>query len=429
MKKTLFHSAKVVMLASVILAFTQCQGCKNKTGGQQVEKLDMDTCPSLPLEGWERFLRPAFEGFMHAYNPCIIEVPDVDYPFRMWFFGWITDIGNSDYPGMDAIYFARGKDLDTWEVYCKDGSWDASKMNEKWASVLYASTDSVNNFYDTFHSGDPSVVYKDGMYYMAYSASSKAFTDPDSPDPIVPPYFSNKAIDGYPSRMICCVNGATSIDGIHWRKTEKPLLIAAVDSKYPPDPCPDRVGDFLRPSLLWDETIDTWKLYFDYYNAVTGGTNMGMAENNGDFRTGKFKFVHNLNKPLLINWPNPEVVKIGTCYFCFSDAPGYTGAIAPAGKKVNVEWQSRQLQMAQSPDGIVWEKQYYIKPDPGIDASHVPQTILCKRDGKWWLYLFYATQVGWRKTDKVYPFFKEDDYNWFYDQIRYMRQEIKTPGQ
>jgi hypothetical protein len=429
MKTTLSQSAMILMLASVIMVFTQCQSGKNRTGGQQVAKLDMDTCPSLPLEGWEHFLRPAFEGFMHAYNPCIVEVPDADYPYRMWFFGWITDIGNSDYPGMDAIYFARGKDLDTWEVYCKDGSWDASKMNEKWASVLYSSTDSVNNYYDTFHSGDPSVVYKDGMYYMAYSASSKAFTDPNSPDPIQPPYFSNKAIDGYPSRMICCVNGATSTDGIHWKKTEKPLLIAAVDNKYPPDPRPDRVGDFLRPSLLWDETKGIWMLYFDYYNAVIGGTNMGMAENKGDFRTGKFEFVHDLNKPLLMNWPNPEVVKVGTCYFCFSDAPGYTEATAPAGKKIDEAWQTRQLRMAQSADGIVWEKKYYIKPDPGIDANHVPQTILCKRDGKWWLYLFYATQVGWRKGDKVYPFFKEDDYNWFYDQIRYMRQEIKTTGQ
>jgi len=94
---------------------------------------------------------------------------------------------------------------------------------------------------------------------------------------------------------------------------------------------------------------------------------------------------------------------------------------------VDIGWQTRQLRMAQSDDGVAWEKKYFIKPDPGIDANHVPQTLLCKREGKWWLYLFYATQVGWRKTGKAYPFFKEDDYNWFYDQVRYMRQEIKIP--
>jgi hypothetical protein len=418
---------KTFFIISIILVFSNCRGDQKKTGAYQVEKLSLDSCPSLPLEGWERNNRAAFEGFMHAYNPCIVEVPDADYPYRMWFFGWIVDIGNTDYAGMDAIYFARGRDLDTWEVYCKDGSWDASKNNEKWASVLYSSTDSIKNYYDTFHSGDPSVVYKDGMYYMAYSATSKAFTDPNSPDPILPPDFSNKAIEGYPSRMIQCINGATSTDGINWDKTEKPLLIAAVDNKYPPDPCPDRVGDFHRPCLRWDDAESKWKLYFDYYNAVIGGTNMGMAENTGDFMTGKFEFVHDLNKPLLTDWPNPEVVKIGTCYFCFSDAPGYTEATAPSDKKIDAGWQTRQLRMAQSADGIVWEKKYYIKPDPGIDANHVPQTLLCKRDGKWWLYLFYATQVGWRKGEKIYPFFKEDDYNWFYDQIRYMRQEIKNP--
>ncbi len=427
MKTNLLQFARILTLTFGILAFTQCQGGKRKISEPQAEKLILDVCPDLPLEGWERFLRPAFEGFMHAYNPCIIEVPDAEYPYRMWFFGWITDIGNTDYAGMDAIYFARGKDLDTWEVYCKDESWDGAKQNDKWASVLYSSTDSVKNYYDTFHSGDPSVVYRDGVYYMAYSATSKAFTDPNSPDPIQPPDFSNKAIEGYPSRMIQCINGATSTDGIHWKKTEKPLLIAAVDNKYPPDPCPQRIGDFHRPCLLWDETEGKWKLYFDYYNGVRGGGDMGMAENKTDFMTGIFEFSHDLEKPLLTDWPNPQVVKIGSCYFCFSDAGGYTEATAPSGKKIDGGWQTRQLRMAQSDDGITWQKKYFIRPDPGIDANHVPQTLLCKREGKWWLYLFYATQVGWRKTGKEYPFFKEDDYNWFYDQIRYMRQEIKLP--
>lgn len=403
----------------------QIQSDKKKTGEYQVTKLYMNTCPSLPLEGWERTNRPAFDGFMNAYNPCIVEVPDIKYPYRMWFFGWIHDFLNSDYPGGDAIYLARSKDLDHWEAYCKDGSWDTTKNNKKWASVLYASTDEVKHYYETFHAGDPSVIFKDGVYYMAYSASSKPFADTNSPEPIEPPTFSNKAIAGYPNAMICCIMGATSIDGIHWKKTEKPLLIAAVDNKYPPDPCPDRIGDFLRPSLLWDEIENIWKLYFDYYNASLTGVNTGMAENKGDFATGTFEFVHALDKPLLTNWPNPEVVKIGSCYFSFGDPPGYTDATAPAGKEVSIGWQERQLSMAQSVDGIVWEKKYYIKPDSGIDAEHVPQTLVCKRDGKWWLYLFYATQVGWRKGDFVYPFFKEGDYKWVYDQIRYIRQEIK----
>jgi predicted GH43/DUF377 family glycosyl hydrolase len=426
MKKFSSLVKRILCLLVVTVVFTQCQVNKKKAGENQVEKLSMSGCPSLTVEGWERHEHPAFEGFMHAYNPSVVEVPDSEYPFRMWFFGWITDIGNTDYAGMDAIYFARGKDLDHWEVYCKDGSWDANKNKEKWASVLYSSTNEVKDYYDTFHSGDPSVVFKDGIYYMAYSATSKAFTDPDSPEPIKPPDFSNKAIEGYPSRMIQCVMGATSTDGIRWEKTEKPLLIAVVDNKYPPDPCPDRIGDFHRPSLMWDETGNKWKLYFDYYNANVSGCNTGMAENIGDFKSGKFEFVHSLEKPLIVNWPNPSVVKIGSCYYCFADPGGYTGATAPAGKKVDQGWQSRQIRMAKSNDGITWEIMSYILPDSGIDACQVPQALVCKRGGKWWLYVFYATQVGWRKGDVKYPFFKEDDYNWFYDQIRYMRQEIKV---
>ena len=94
---------------------------------------------------------------MHAYQPCVVEVPDTSYPYRMWFFGWVTDIGNADVPGCDATYFARGKDLDHWEVLCKDGSWDAGKHNEQWVSVLHASPDADKHYYDSFHAGDPSV--------------------------------------------------------------------------------------------------------------------------------------------------------------------------------------------------------------------------------------------------------------------------------
>lgn len=52
-------------------------------------------------------------------------------------------------------------------------------------------------------------------------------------------------------------------------------------------------------------------------------------------------------------------------------------------------------------------------------------TFVCRRDGKWWLYLFYATQIGRRDNGRRYEWFREGEYNWFYDQIRYMRQEIK----
>ncbi len=420
MRKLSLLICKSAALAIILIAFTHCGGSLNKADEKQAE----DIFPEFPLEEWERNNQPAFEGFMHAYQPNVIEVPDSEYPYRMWFFGWVTDIANPGQAGADAIYFARGKDLDTWEVYCEDGSWDREGKNDKWVSVLYSSPD-PERYYETFHTGDPSVVYKDGTYYMAYSATSFAFTDPDSDKPILPPTFSNMEIDGYPAKMIQCVMGATSTDGIHWTKTDKPLMLGESDTKYPPDPAPNRIGDFHRPCLLWDEEGSKWKLFFDYRNMAKGmGSIVGLAENKGDFSKGVFSFGHSPDEPLLTGWPNPEMVKVGSDYVSFSDAPGYTKATAPEGQEVS-GWQLRQLMMATSKDGLKWEKQYYIDPDPGMDANHVPQALVTEQDGKKWLYLFYTTQVGWRWEEGKYPFFKEGDYNWFYDQIRYMRQEIK----
>ncbi len=425
MKKLTFSLIGSVFLATIILSLTQCQSGAKKTSRQEGEKLTPEKCAQFPLDGWERYHQPAFKGFMHAYQPCVVEVPDPEFPYRMWFFGWVTEIANPGQAGADAIYFARGRDLNTWEVYCKDGSWDADGTNNKWVSVLYSSDD-PEDYYETFHTGDPSVVYKDGVCYMAYSATSFAFTDPDSDKPILPPTFSNMEIEGYPAKMIQCVMGATSTDGINWNKTEKPLMLGESDTKYPPDPAPDRIGDFHRPCLLWDDEGNKWKLYFDYRNMAMGlGSIVGLAENQGDFREGEFSFVHSPDEPLMKGWPNPEVVKVGDCYVSFSDAPGYTKATAPEGQEVS-GWQLRQLKMATSKDGLHWEKQYYIDPDPGVDANHVPQALVCNREGKQWLYLFYTTQVGWRWEEGRYPFFKENDYNWFYDEIRYMRQEIKV---
>jgi len=34
-------------------------------------------------------------------------------------------------------------------------------------------------------------------------------------------------------------------------------------------------------------------------------------------------------------------------------------------------------------------------------------------------------QSGRRDNGRRYEWFREGEYNWFYDQIRYMRQEIK----
>jgi hypothetical protein len=232
---------------------------------------------------------------------------------------------------------------------------------------------------------------KDGRFYMAYSATSKPFT----------------AVAGYPAGMVLCVMGAVSADGIHWEKFGQPLLIRRGDTADP-KPDPDRIGDFHRPSLLWDR--GKWRLWFDY--VVPGkGLGMGYAEKSGEFLgKGSFKTRHDLRQPLLENWPNPEVIRIGKTYHCFADPSGFPIKQGDSG------WKSRQLREAVSPDGLSWTRLDFIPPDEDADACHVPQALLTKLNGQDWLYLFYATQIGNRKND--------GEYHYQYDRIRAMRRAV-----
>ncbi len=339
---------------------------------------------------WQRDPHVLLTNFHNMYNPCVVETGG-EYPYKMWFFGWAVD-HNPGVPGCDAIFHARSKDLKTWEVYSHGGQWDRTMNPKKWAAVVHAS----RRWYEAWHVGDPSVVLKDGRFYMAYSATSKPFSK----------------TGGYPSDMVQCVMGAVSTDGIHWQKSAQPLLIRATD-KVPPKPDPDRTGDFHRPCLRWDH--GKWRLWFDYHLAHVGIC-MGHAENDGEFLAKDgFRITHSLHQPLLRNWPNPEVVRIGNTYYGFADPSGYPVRPGQSG------WMSRQLRAAISPDGLSWKKLDYIPPDPDADACHVPQAFVTRRDGRTWLYLFYATQVGYKKHD--------GQYHYQYDRIRAMRRPVdELPG-
>lgn len=338
-------------------------------------------------EKWQRDRAPLLANFNNMYNPCVVEV-EGEYRYLMWFFGWANDHTNKEFPGCDAIYHARSKDLRRWEVYSGDNHWDKTMSPDLWMPVIHASDD----WFEAWHTGDPSVTLKDGVFYMAYSATSKHF-EPRS---------------GFPAEMVQCVMGARSTDGVAWTKTEQPLLIRAEDTANPP-PTPGRIGDFHRPSLHWSD--GKWRLWFDYWHPAKGVC-MGYAENLGEFGAERqFKIQHPLAEPMIANWPNPDVVRIGNRYHSFSDPAGY-----PI-KEGESHWKSRQLREAVSSDGLTWQQLPFIKPDVDVDACHVPQALLTTINGKQWLYLFYATQIGNRKRD--------GKYHYQYDQIRGMRREIE----
>lgn len=344
---------------------------------------------AVDAQDWERDPRPLLTNFNNMYNPCVVETPG-EYRYKMWFFGWAVDHIHPEFPGCDAIFHARSKDLRNWEVYSKDNTWDVTMTPAKWTPVLHAS----DNWFEAWHVGDPSVVLKDGKFHMVYSATSKHFS---------------QEVAGYSATMVQCLMAAISNDGIHWTKTAAPILIRTGDTPNP-QPEPDRIGDFHRPCLR-DEN-GKWRLWFDYWLPGTGVC-MGYAENTGEFMAqGGFAIQHDLHKPVLENWPNPEVIRVGDQYHTFSDAPGWP--LPQNASAAAKGWMSRQLREAVSDDGIHWKKRDFIPPDQDAAACHVPQALVTTIDGKEWLYLFYATQIGLAKNDGFYHF--------QYDRIRAMRR-------
>ena len=275
----------------------------------------------------------------------------------MWFFGWATGIGNQGYPGCDAIFHARSKDLGKWEVYSGDDRWDATMDPKLWVPVLTAD----NKPYDDWHNGDPSVVFKDGRYFMAFSATG-----------------STDKVKFHPNNMLLCIRGATSEGGIHWTKTEQPLLIEPPEAQNPTTD-KDWTGDYHRPSLMWDQ--GKWRLWFDYWHP-TQGICLGYAENSEEFAVpGGFQVCRAATEPLLVHWPNPEVVKIGNRYHSFADP------IDPRRKFDHIKYpiRNRAICEAVSGDGLNWEIVGFIQPEDDAPATHVPQTLVTTIDGKQWL--------------------------------------------
>ena len=133
---------------------------------------------------WQRSKRSLLANFDNMYNPCVVEAHG-EYRYRMWFFGWAAGHTNPGWPGCDAIFHARSKNLVDWEVYSGNQAWDTTMDPKRWIPVLHAS----DRWYEAWHVGDPSVVFKDNRYYMAYSATSR--------------HFGRR--EGYPATMVQCL--------------------------------------------------------------------------------------------------------------------------------------------------------------------------------------------------------------------------------
>ena len=345
---------------------------------------------------WEVNPKPFLSGFHNLYNPCIIHEPGKRYPFKMWFFGWPVSDVDPRFTG-DAIFYARARHLGQWEVYAGDvdgkPQWETNRNAKAYAPVMTATTKP----YDGMANGDPSVVKRHGVYCMALSSVG---------------FDARKTADGKDHLYnVSCILGATSKDGIHWTKTEAPILIwrkefeqpwEIVDGKIPPA-APDYYGSYHRPSLLREE--GHWKLWFDYFLPGTF-VSMGYAENAGDFTNpADWKVLRADTAPLIKDWPNPSVVKANGTYYAFADAPDYPAELGG---------DSRQITMASSPDGLNWTILGHIRPN-GLASSHVPQALVLKDKGVTWLYVFYS----WKPERKPGA-----EWDFRYKELRAMRWRV-----
>ena len=71
---------------------------------------------------WQRVDHDILWNFHNMYNLHIVQVPGDEYPYRGWFFGWAWTDANPGFPGCDAIFAARSRDLlSGWQVWTRSG--------------------------------------------------------------------------------------------------------------------------------------------------------------------------------------------------------------------------------------------------------------------------------------------------------------------
>ena len=376
-----------------------------------------DEIPVLD-EHWSRSENNLITNFYSMYQPEVVYVEawddGVNYPYLMYFFAWAYTHENEPagsypgYPGGDAIFMARSKSVEgPWEIYAVNRAtgemyWDTQQNPETWEPVIVCQ----DQWYDSWHVGDPSVVYKDGVFYMAYSAMG---TDEDG----IPMHLPGDT-DGNTS----CIMGATSTDGIHWTKSESPLVVWDKEKGFNEVVyAKDYLGGHQRPSILYENGV--WRMWYDVrYNEY------GYAECEGDFMDASaWTEIYNGENPYRyqdgrkFHVVDIDVEKVGNMYYAYADPYiSWYGIIDEALAYYEDDpsnWAGRQIVEYQSSDGIHWEATGYFRPDSEYDSIQIPQIFHDEKNGR--LCLFYATQRGKLESDT---------YDWRWDNIRVMTKSL-----
>jgi len=366
--------------------------------------------------GWFRNQKNLISNFYSMYQPEVIYIPErdnsVDYPYFMWFFGWSYNQENEPegkfpgFPGGDAIFCARAKALEgPWQIWSKNWDngidfWDAEQNPFFWQPVIVCQ----NIWYDSWHVGDPSIVYRNKIFYMAYSSMG---TDKDG----IPSHKSGD-IDGNAS----CIMGATSIDGINWTLSKNPLLVWDWERGFnEKEKKQGYYGGYQRPSLMFDD--GKWKIWYDY-QVSNIGVYIGYAENVGDFMSSANWINIHYNEKPLIKGVDFDVVKIGKIYYAYGDPYlnwfGIYDEDIPVYPIDQSRWSNRQIVEYQSENGFNWYVTGYFHPDADYPANQIPQVFLDHKSNS--VCIFYATQRGLSQGAA--------SYDWRWNNIRMMSRNI-----
>ncbi len=299
--------------------------------------------------------------FLNLYNPDIIKINNSSSShYRMYIFGWPYDFCNQDLPGCDSIFFIESSNLEFWSITTSD--------NSNLSSPLKLTLSPGTRYWDEWHVGDPSVIKINDSYFMAYSAVGfdadgiNAHADRNT----------NSDYKNDRDEFYYTIGGAYSNDGINWNTLDTPM-VATKHEYAEKDPAMNAM--FHRPSLMYDK--DRFKIWFDYFNAAPLNravaltefhVSLGYAELIGPptletFSSKNWTIRKGLNNPSIINWPNPEVLKLPFGYISFADPNGHQGS----------QWAARKTTMAYSNDGLDWKILGFIEHTSECGGNLVPE--------------------------------------------------------
>ena len=339
-------------------------------GGSSSGKIPSGITPHNQTSQWIKGEIILTNAFNMGDGQVLYDPSDLAFPYKMWMYGWATEVCNDKYPGCDAIFYARSSNSHQWQVYAGKTSTGSPKFDTTmnpamWVPVMTAQ----NKYFDQWHNGDPSVVKANGVYFMAYSALG---FDKDGIIGEDPKDTDNDFLD---------VMGAVSSDGINWQRRTMPLLVSPIEYGAL-EPVSNTM--YHRPSLMYED--GKFKIWFDYWADNTMGLSTGYAElagvaSSATFLNGIPALIRSGSNPVIAQWPNPTVIHVGSMYYSYADPPQYADS-SPQGA-----WIARKITEAVSPDSINWTVTGYIDPESDCAADQIPEAYYTG-DGN--IYLTYG---------------------------------------